>query len=120
MNQKVVLSIKDGLQIKEPISSGEKIVEAEWLSNILGMVDKISDFTMVAKPKTKKVNVQFVDKNTLVAIRDIKPGEKLIPYYPKWMKKWITAPNMFSYYLLQFITVLLLVVISIVIIWLFI
>ncbi len=92
----------EGLKQIKAIKKGEKIIESKNLAKILKMEDKIPDFTMIAEPQRKKHNIQFSDKNTLVALRDIEVGEKLVAYYPQRMKKWITAPNMFVYYLAQF------------------
>lgn len=119
INPNIELDLTTWFEIMTLIKKGERILVADKLASKLDMIDKIPDFTLVAMPLRKKQNVQFIDKNTLVAIRDIDPGEKFIAYYPKWMKKLISAPNMLVYYLLQFVTVLLLIIISWVIISLF-
>lgn len=118
--------VKDGLKQVGIIKKWEKIIETktlvvppemeeENLITLLEMEEKVPNFVIIAEPQRKKHNIQFSDKNTLVALRDIEIGEKLVVYYPQWVKKRITAPNMFVYYLAQFWTVLGLIII--VILW---
>lgn len=118
--------VKDSLKQVGIIKKWEKIIETktlvvppemeeENLITLLEMEEKVPNFVLIAEPQRKKYNIQFSDKNTLVALRDIEIGEKLVVYYPQWVKKRITAPNMFVYYLAQFWTVLGLIII--VILW---
>lgn len=101
------ITIKDGKYIaKESISIWEKVFESKNLLIEFSDTETIWNKVLIGKPLNS--NTQFYDENIVFARKNIKPWQQITLHHPKQEDPILfTAPNSFIYFVVQFLTIMI-------------
>ena len=110
VSDKILIDEEDDIKVLEHISAWEVLMKGKSLYDMYGSRGP-QKYTIVWEPYSKW-NVQFIDRNTIQAIKDIKKWWYIRFADDEWHKPLLfRAPNMFVYKLCMAVTGLIIAVI---------